>query len=465
MTYNPNWPEIQLSLLSEQTSQDRPDICACIFRLKLKALFKDIIKNSIFGKTFAYIYVIESQKCGLLYAHILIILSPDCKPHTTKDYDCIISAEIPDSNNLPHEYATVIQCMMHRLCGNYNMHVPCMQDGKYSKGYPKPFQAVISQNEDGYPIYQQCQNSQTVKVKGSHDRATIALNNDNTVDEIHQYIDTCYILAHKSIWCIMHYKMHDEAPNVIRLVVHLPGQHLVTFTDNESLVNVAQLAQNQKSTLKAWFDANCDQNICQIAKSLTYTQFLHNDDILHRILYNPNFQLTQQEIESCALHELEDILMQQGKSLKDFPNMPIPTTVCYFANWLLNEELNYNQAILRNFLDQNLSYVAAQSEFANWLLQVGEGLISEVQPNSSFIRLFSNIIIKSETIQNLIKFVYSNLQANICNPTYFTERGILAPLNDDVDMLNIKILLQFFENKKTYYSADTLDKNSKIYNT
>ena len=31
MTCNPNWPEIQLALLFEQTSQDRPDICACVF--------------------------------------------------------------------------------------------------------------------------------------------------------------------------------------------------------------------------------------------------------------------------------------------------------------------------------------------------------------------------------------------------------------------------------------------------
>ncbi|CAG8731963.1 13416_t:CDS:2, partial [Racocetra fulgida] len=67
------------------------------------------------------------------------------------------------------------------------------------------------------------------------------LNNDNTVNEIHQYIDARYVLAHESIW----------PPDVIHLVVHLPGQHLVTFTDNKSLVNVARRAQNQKSTLTA----------------------------------------------------------------------------------------------------------------------------------------------------------------------------------------------------------------------
>ncbi|CAG8820984.1 11522_t:CDS:1, partial [Racocetra fulgida] len=57
--------------------------------------------------------------------------------------------------------------------------------------------------------------------------------------------------------------MHDEAPDVIRLVVHLPNQHLVTFYDNESVASINQHAQNQKTTLTAWFDANCDQNIYQ----------------------------------------------------------------------------------------------------------------------------------------------------------------------------------------------------------
>ncbi|CAG8793390.1 19703_t:CDS:2, partial [Dentiscutata erythropus] len=74
----------------------------------------------------------------------------------------------------------------------------------------------------------------------------------------------------------------------------------------------------------------------------------------------------------------------------------------------------------------NISDTAAQSEFADWLLQVGEELIPEVQPD---------------------------------------KRGILAPLNDDIDMLNAKILAQFSESKKTYYSADMLDKNSEMYNT
>jgi len=43
--------------------------------MKLKAIFNDILKENIFEKVLAYLYIIEFQKCELLYAHILLILA------------------------------------------------------------------------------------------------------------------------------------------------------------------------------------------------------------------------------------------------------------------------------------------------------------------------------------------------------------------------------------------------------
>ncbi len=40
MTCNPNWVEIQRSLLPGQSAQDRPDLCARVFKLKLQALME-----------------------------------------------------------------------------------------------------------------------------------------------------------------------------------------------------------------------------------------------------------------------------------------------------------------------------------------------------------------------------------------------------------------------------------------
>jgi len=59
MTANPNWAEITCELLPGQTSYDRPDIVARVFKLKREELLDDIYNNQIFGRAVAYVYVIE----------------------------------------------------------------------------------------------------------------------------------------------------------------------------------------------------------------------------------------------------------------------------------------------------------------------------------------------------------------------------------------------------------------------
>ena len=63
-TCNPKWPEIEDCLFPNQTSSDRPDIVARVFKLKLKSFLNDIYysQKPIFGKMCAIIYVIEWQK-------------------------------------------------------------------------------------------------------------------------------------------------------------------------------------------------------------------------------------------------------------------------------------------------------------------------------------------------------------------------------------------------------------------
>ncbi len=43
--------------------------------MKLKAIFNDILKENIFEKVLAYLYIIEFQKRELLHAHILLIFT------------------------------------------------------------------------------------------------------------------------------------------------------------------------------------------------------------------------------------------------------------------------------------------------------------------------------------------------------------------------------------------------------
>lgn len=153
VTANPNWPEIIAELLPGQTSADHPDLVSHVFRLKLKAIIDDIYKNRVFGKTVAYVYVIELQKRGLPHAHILIFLDGQDKILTPLDIDSAIRAYWPDPDTEPLLFETVKNSMVHSPCGASNPLSPCMENGKCSKCYPKAFAETTRLDEHSYPHY------------------------------------------------------------------------------------------------------------------------------------------------------------------------------------------------------------------------------------------------------------------------------------------------------------------------
>src|SRR6202007_1975753 len=85
VTCNPKWPEIVDELLPNQQANDRPDLIARVFKLKLKSITNDLFVKGIFGRVIAHVHVIEFQKRGLPHAHILMILTSEDKPTTPED--------------------------------------------------------------------------------------------------------------------------------------------------------------------------------------------------------------------------------------------------------------------------------------------------------------------------------------------------------------------------------------------
>ena len=61
-TCNPKWPEITENLLPGQTTDDRPDLVARVFMMKLKALKEDLHKHFCLGMVKGFVDVIEFQK-------------------------------------------------------------------------------------------------------------------------------------------------------------------------------------------------------------------------------------------------------------------------------------------------------------------------------------------------------------------------------------------------------------------
>lgn len=167
MTANPRWAEILRELPQYQTSIERADLVARVFKLKLDALIKDITKNGIFGHVVAHIYTIEFQKRGLPHAHIIIILGDGYRILTPEDVDSLISAKWPDPTTQKTLFETVSRCMVHGPCGSLNPNAPCMERGRCTKFYPRSFNTRTSMEDDGYPDYYRPDDGRTFRV-GNH---------------------------------------------------------------------------------------------------------------------------------------------------------------------------------------------------------------------------------------------------------------------------------------------------------
>jgi hypothetical protein len=129
MTCNPNWQEIQDALLPGQTAQDRPDLVARVLRAKLETMKDMLTKENIRGVLKAYVYVVEFQKRGLPHAHFLLIMDSTYNLVVPEQYDCLISAELPDKHKYPELYAKVVKHMMHGPCYVLKPNSVCMQEG------------------------------------------------------------------------------------------------------------------------------------------------------------------------------------------------------------------------------------------------------------------------------------------------------------------------------------------------
>jgi hypothetical protein len=125
-TCNLKWIEVTDAFLSQQIAKDHHELVARVFNLKLDTLLKDI-KDGVLDNVIVKIWVIEFQKRGFPHAHILLILDEASKLRTTKDYDSMVSAKIPNPIRYPEAHETITSCMVHGPCGPNFLNAQCME--------------------------------------------------------------------------------------------------------------------------------------------------------------------------------------------------------------------------------------------------------------------------------------------------------------------------------------------------
>jgi hypothetical protein len=165
-TANPAWPEITDALLHGQSANDRPDIVARVFHLKVEALLEDIMKRNIFGEAVGHVYTIEYQKRGLPHIHLIVFLHSDARLSSPERVDSFISTEFPDEVTQPLLHDLVKTHMVHGPCGAAN-YSPCLNDkNQCSKNFPKPFLAETDMSSDSYVKTRRRDNGQSYIVRG-----------------------------------------------------------------------------------------------------------------------------------------------------------------------------------------------------------------------------------------------------------------------------------------------------------
>ncbi|KAI3675989.1 hypothetical protein L1987_85585 [Smallanthus sonchifolius] len=327
-TCNVKWPEIkrEMQRLQCSSAQDRPDIIARVFQMKVESFIKFLRSTKPFGKVAADLYTIEFQKRGLPHCHTLLWVTSPYKIRSPEQVDRFIIADIPDQLSDPILFRIVTECMLHGPCGIPKMNAPCMVGGICSKSFPKAYERVTRFDKTGYVHYKRSANGPKFLKSGvpldngfvvpynrtlcMHFNAHINVeycgwnmlikylfkyiskgadrvrfnvtkageapadsNSEVTepIDEINNYVDGRFICPHEAAWRILNFPIHNRNPAVQVLAMHLEGMQNVTFKDSQRLHSIISNPCFGKTTLTEWLKNN---NMDSSGRHLRYVDYL-----------------------------------------------------------------------------------------------------------------------------------------------------------------------------------------------
>ncbi|XP_021980536.1 uncharacterized protein LOC110876681 [Helianthus annuus] len=338
-TCSVKWPEIKryLNRIGGANSQDRPDIIARVFQMKVEALLKFLKTHETFGKVAADIllnfallfnihipfdlYTIEFQKRGLPHCHMLLWVTPECKIQTAEDVDNFISAEIPNPTTDPVLYRIVTESMMHGPCGLPKMNAPCMIDGKCSKSFPKAYEHVTRFDEQGYIHYKRSLNGIQV------DKGGVPLDNG-------------YVVPYNRILCLR-FEAHI---NVEYCGWSMLIKYLFKYiSKGADRVRYAVTRTAESSTQS---DTNVVENINEI-NNFVDGRFICPHEAAWRILQFP-IHNRNPPVQLLAVHleHMQNVTFKDNQKLQQILTNPA-TSKTTLTEWLRNNQLDPSGRDLR----------------------------------------------------------------------------------------------------------------------
>ena len=110
MTCNQQWPEIVRKLRPGQTALKAPHLVSHLFCQYLNVFINNLWENDVLGRDIA---MSSNSKNGVILMHTLLTVRQEDKLRNAGDIDSVISAEIPNREELPLLWDTVSSSMMH----------------------------------------------------------------------------------------------------------------------------------------------------------------------------------------------------------------------------------------------------------------------------------------------------------------------------------------------------------------
>ncbi|XP_057416082.1 uncharacterized protein LOC130710748 [Lotus japonicus] len=102
-------------------------------------------------------------------------------------------------------------------------------------------------------------------------------------------------------------------------------------------------------------------------------------------------------------------------------------------------------------------------EFAEWILQVGDGTVNTIDDAQTIIEISPYLLIEKSDghILSLVSFAYPKMIANMKNHSFFEERANLAPTLESVEHVNNFMSSMIPGDEKKYLSFDTTCKSDE----
>ena len=119
----------------------------------------------------------------------------------------------------PKAYKTVCNSLLHGPCGPDFPDASCMENGKCSKGFPKPFSETTVESSDGYPVYRLRDDGKEI-TKATKNNRKFTFKNDRVVPhnlyltakyDCHINVEICSSVAEVKYLYKYIYKGHDKA--------------------------------------------------------------------------------------------------------------------------------------------------------------------------------------------------------------------------------------------------------------